>query len=330
MNAVAALLTGTLATAVPLTGGPPIAMEFVGYDQVNDRVWVPAGNTGTIQIVEAGTGKLNVLGSFPTAPSPRPGRPLRGPSSVAIGNGVVWIGNRGDNSLLAFDSRTLKQVGSARLPAMPDALAFVSRRKEVWATTPESSSIRVVDVAGKKARPAGDISVPGSPECLAVDSRSGRVYTNLEDKDQTVGIDVLTRKVVSTWPAGCGPTGPRGLAVDEQRRALFVACTDGVGVFDLAKDGRVLDRLKTGAGVDGLEYDAGRRRLLVASAKDGILTIARLSDDGQLTVQAKIATHAGVRNPVSDKRGRVYLPDSEVGQLIVVDPESLPQTPQAR
>src|SRR6185312_17389298 len=260
MNVAATLLVGLLANPIPLLGGPPVAMDFIGYDRVNDRVWVPAGNTGTIQIVDGGTGALNVLGGFPTAPSQRAGRPSRGPSSVAIAAGTVWVGNRGDNSLLAFDPSTLKQVGAIRLAAMPDALTYVSGRKELWATTPETSSITVVSVAAKKPGIVAEIKVPGSPECFAVDNQGGRIYTNLEDKDQTVGIDARTRKVVSSWPSACGSLGPRGLALDEQRRVLFVACTDGVGVFDLAHDGKSTDRLKTGAGVDGLDYDAARRR----------------------------------------------------------------------
>ena len=89
--------------------------------------------------------------------------------------------------------------------------------------------------------------------------------------------------MVASWPTGCGSDGPRGLALDAQRRLLFAACTDGAVSFDLGKSGKAVGRLKTGGGVDNLDYSAGKRLLYVASARDGKLTVARVADGGAIT-----------------------------------------------
>jgi DNA-binding beta-propeller fold protein YncE len=328
MSTALPLLAVLLATTIDLPGGPPVGMDYVAYDPSTNRIWIPAGNTGTIDVFDVATGKLSVLASYPTAEPKRPGRPRMGPSSATVAGEVVWIGNRGDNRLLGFDARSLREVGSVRLTAMPDGLAYVPAKKELWATTPSDQSIKVVSIAGKTPQAAGEIKLEGSPEGYAVDEARGLFYTNLEDKDRTLAIDTNTRKVVANWPAGCGTEGPRGLAIDHQQRLLFVACTDGAHALDLAHDGKPVGQLKAGLGVDNLDYDASRHRLFIAAGKDAQLTIARVTSAGGLVSEATVTTSQGARNPVVDKRGKVYVEDSAHARLLMVDPDAVLQTRQ--
>src|ERR1022692_2600157 len=298
------------ATAIELPGGPPVAMDFLAYDGANRRIWVPAGNTGSVDVVDTTTHKIVRLSGFPTIASPREGKPDMGPSSVAIGEKEVWIGNRGDNKLCSFDGRTLKRRKCVQLGSMPDGLAYVATTGELWATTPREKSITIVDVNGKPPAVLASIKLEGSPEGYAVDGMRGVFFTNLEDKDKTLAIDIKTHRVAETWSPGCGPEGPRGLALDSARHLLFVACTDGVVTLDLAHDGRVVSRLKTGAGVDNLDFFPPRNLLYVASGKDAKLTIIRVEDQGTLTIVVVVPTADGARNPVVDGTGTAYVADS--------------------
>ena len=65
------------------------------------------------------------------------------------------------------------------------------------------------------------IALPGAPA-------GGVFFTNLEDKDRTLRIDVRSRRVTTTWLPGCGDDGPKGLALDQALDFLFVACRDRV------------------------------------------------------------------------------------------------------
>ena len=316
-------LAAIVATAITLPGGPPVGMDYLAYDPANDRVWVPAGNTGKVDVIDAVTRQVRSIDGLATAPSGRPGRPPMGPSSATVGDGVVWVGNRADQHLYAFDARTLVARGSVPLPSMPDGLAYIPSTHELWVTTPRDGTITVAKL-GEPATPGplATIKLDGEPEGYAVDDGRGLFYTNLEDKDRTLAIAVKTRRVVASWPSHCGMEGPRGLAIDPVHQWLFVACTNGAVVLDLAHAhaGQPLGRITTGGGVDNLAYDATRRALFVASGHDGNLIVARIDPRGAPQKVVTVPTAKGARNPVLDARGRAYVEDAANGRLLIVEP----------
>src|SRR5262249_50503370 len=160
-----------------------------------------------------------------------------GPSSAAVGPGVVFVGNRGDSSVCAFDAGTLKKGPCVTLESMPDGVAYVGQAKEVWVTTPRDKSIQVIDAATPRApKVKTKIAFEGDPEGYAVDDGRGIFYTNLEDKDRTLAVDVKTRKVSKTWLPACGEDGPKGLALDAKSDLLMVACSDHVMVLHAGHD----------------------------------------------------------------------------------------------
>ncbi|HLK91974.1 MAG TPA: PQQ-binding-like beta-propeller repeat protein [Polyangia bacterium] len=306
---------------IALPGGPPVGMDYLTADRVQGKIWVPAGNTGNVDVVDVATRRVTAVGGFPTAAATRPDRPRRGPSSAAVADGEVWIGDRADGSVCAVDARTLARGRCIRLPSMPDGVAYVAAAHELWVTTPRDRSITVVDLSGRSpAAPLVTIKLEGDPEGLAVDAARGIFYTNLEDKDRTLAISVRDRKVVDSWPSGCGSEGARGLAIDPDRRLLFDACTDGAVAQDLGRHGKLVGRLKTGGGVDNIDYAAGPGLLLVASGRDATLTTARVAPTGALTSVATAPTAAGARCVVAAADGTAYVADSAGGRLIVVKP----------
>src|SRR5581483_5612998 len=105
----------------------------------------------------------------------------------------------------------------------PDLLGYVGSAKELWVTTPHDKHIVILDVSKPTAPKAKDkMTFEGEPEGVAVDDTHGNFYTNLEDKDRTLAIDIKTRKIVSTWMPKCGDDGPKGLRVDRETRVLVV------------------------------------------------------------------------------------------------------------
>jgi DNA-binding beta-propeller fold protein YncE len=245
-----------------------------------------------------------------------------GPSSATVGDGVVYVGNRGDNSVCAFTADSLQKGACTKLEAMPDGLSWVQSAKELWVTTPRDKSIVVLDGSTPGALPIKTkLSFEGEPEGYAVDDARGIFFTNLEDKDRTLAIDIKTHQVVKTWMPNCGEDGPKGLALDHQLDYLFVACADKVKVLDAGHEGQELSQIATGDGVDNIDYLEARHQLYAGAAQAAKLTVAVVDAHGKLSSKAVIATVEGARNPVVTDRGAVYLTDSKGGKILVVNPE---------
>lgn len=308
---------------LPLPGGPAaILMDYIAFDPVTRFVWVPAGNTGAVDVIDTAGDTIRQISDLPTAETGEGERRRRvGPSSVAVGEGAVYVGNRADSTICAFDPRSLARGTCHRLDAMPDGIAYVAATKEVWVTTPRDRSIRILD-AGKLEEKA-KLPLDGSPEGFAVDPRRERFYTNLEDKDRTIAISLKTRKTVAMWKPFCGEEGPRGLRVDPEAGQLFVACTSKVLALDIARDGKLLGWIDTGEGLDDLDYAPATRLLYAGAAKAGQLTIARVDSNGNLLPVATVKTPVGARNPAVTDKGAVYLAHSSLGSssdIVVVEP----------
>jgi DNA-binding beta-propeller fold protein YncE len=307
------------AKPVPLPGSPGrVGMDYLAFDAATGRMWVPAGNTGKVDVVETATLAVTPIDGFPTL---KKGERTMGPSSATVGSGYVYVGNRADSQVCAVDARTLKIGACVTLPSSPDGLAYVAPTAEVWVTTPRDNSLTILDVKNGAAPKLKDtLRLDGAPEGYAVDPGRGLFFTNLEDKDRTLVLDVKTHKEAARYSPGCGEEGPRGLALDGERQLLFVACTDKVVALRLDKNGRKGGQLAAGGGVDNIDYAPAGHRLFVASGKTATLLIAEVAADGALGLLGSAPTAAGARVVVADGAGRGFVADSAGGQLLVVAP----------
>jgi DNA-binding beta-propeller fold protein YncE len=321
---------------VPLPGASSrVLLDYLAVDRAAGRVWVPAGETGNVDVIDTATTTIRPIGGFATTQATVFGKTEQvGPTAVTIGEGVVYVGNRGDGKVCAIDARApfvlscFPFASAGGLTATADGIAYVGMTREVWATVgappigqaPPENAIVVLDASEPATlRPKGKVPIDGEAEGYAVDDAHGVFYTNLADKNATLAIDVRTRRVASTWSPRCTGDGPRGLAVDTARRVLFVACTNGLVALDAGGDGRVLDRADTGEGVDNIDYVQSRRLVYVASAKAETLSVFRVADGGRLSLVVTAHTARGARVVVADESGRAYVADSGGGRILVFD-----------
>jgi hypothetical protein len=307
---------------LPDSGTGDVSMDYIAFDPSTNSLWVPGGNTGAVDVVDVATGKVRQIPNLPTAQvQARGGTRVLGPSGVSIGDGVVYIGNRGGSEVCAFNSRSLARVACQHLDSRPDGVAYVAPTKEVWVTTPGEQGIRILDATTLVQKTK--LTFPGNPEGYAVDAKRGRFYTNLEDKDRTVAIDLKTHETVATWNPACGGGGPHGLGVDVAAGHLFIGCDALAEVMNVGGDGAVLSKVDTGDGVDDIHYESPTHLLYVGAARAATLTVARVDSTGKLATVAQVPTQNGARNGVVTKDGTVYLAHGggvKLPALVVVSP----------
>src|SRR6188472_4139925 len=107
-----------------------IALDYFAYDRATGKLWVPASNTGNVDIIDGNSDAVSQVTGFKTGDVELRGRKITlGPTAVSIGDGVVYIGNRGDSSLCVFDAQSLKREACLQIApagagpaAAPDAV----------------------------------------------------------------------------------------------------------------------------------------------------------------------------------------------------------------
>ena len=325
-------LLAPLAVAGDAVSGTPVAIPGgqggIGFDDMRfapvlGRVLVPAGRTGALALVDPAGGAVRTIAGFSRRSEKYSGGHDDGPTSADEGAGFLFVSDRTAKRLFVVDPGG-KIVGGAPFSAGPDYVRFVSSTREVWATEPDAERIEVFRIGPRgEAESVAKIPVPGGPESLVVDPRGARAYTHLW-KGGTVTVDVASRKVGAVWKNGCA--GSRGIALDAAKGFLFVACAEGRAATLDTATGRLLGEVRTGEGVDIVDYDPSGGRLYVPAGRSGTLSVIQVAASGSLTVLGTVPAPRGAHCVAAAGAGRVFVCDPGGGRVIEIrDP--FPRTP---
>ena len=305
-----------------------VALDYFAYDRATGKLWVPASNTGSVDVIDEKTDAVTQVTGFQTGEIERRGRKIMvGPTAASIGDGVVYVGDRGNATICIIDAKSLARgecvpVAQPNVPVTPDGVVYVAATRELWLTLRTRSgdnapakSLEVFDASDPHhLKPKTKIPLDGLAEGYAVDNQRGLFYTNIEDTGATVAIDVRTHNIVAKWNVGGNEL--QGLALDSARRFLFVACGDHVVSVDAAHDGKIIDTLPTGAGLDNIDYSPDAKILYAAASLAATLTIAEVGDDGKFHLKVTVPTVKGVRGVVAGKGETAYLIDPAEGRIL--------------
>jgi len=206
------------------------------------------------------------------------------------------------------DLKTLKTISRIDTGANPDAMVYEPNRRELYVFNHTGNSCTVIDP--KTATLSATIPLGGTPEFAAVDQAAGRVYCNIEDKNEVAVIDADKHEVVARWSLSPGE-GPSGIALDAAHHRLFSGCHNKMMVMLDTESGKVVGGVPIGSGVDGCAFDDALQ-LAFASCGDGTTTIAREQAPDKLTVLQTLKTERGARTMALDpKTHRIYLPTAQ-------------------
>jgi hypothetical protein len=212
--------------------------------------------------------------------------------------------------VVIFDLTTNAVLGT--LKARPDADGIIYDKASglVLVVSGDDGALMTLkpDVNPKTGSIDAPIDLGGKPEFLASDG-AGKVYINLEDKDQVAVVDIKARKVLAHWPVAPGGS-PVGLSIDTAKRRLFIGCRKPQKLIVMSTDdGKVVADLPIGAGVDATKFDGQQG---FASCRDGKLNVAGESASGKFEIVQTVTTPVGAKTmDVDPETHRVYLPTFE-------------------
>jgi DNA-binding beta-propeller fold protein YncE len=216
------------------------------------------------------------------------------------------ISTNGDsNTATLFDGRTGKIRAVIATGKKPDAAAYDPATRTLWIMDPGSGEATVINP--RSAKVLATVAIGGSLE-FAVADGSGRMYVNVEDRNELAVVDTRARKVVSRFALeGC--EGPTGIAYSAASREILSACGGNATAVVSAPNGRQIAHLNIGKGADGAVFDSKRGVALVPAGRDGNLAVIRLNRNP--SVIGVIPTGVSARTIALDpSTGRAYLPSA--------------------
>jgi hypothetical protein len=316
---------GPSVTPVPLPNGAPgIGFDDLRYAPVLRKVLAPGGRSGNLDLVDPDTLAVTPIGGFTMSSSFAVGSHASGTTSADEGSGVLFAIDHETQSVRVVDAATKAIVTTTMLAGAPDYVRWVQSSGEVWVTEPGTGIEILTAPSGGPTVHAATISVSGGPEAIAVDNTRQRVYTN-SFLGQTYAIDIAQRTIVGTWTNGCSVS--LGLALDEARGFLFVACSAGsVVVLDVANGGTKLAQIATGSSLDIISYSASLHHLYVPSGASADLAIVGISPAGAASLLGTVPTANGSQEVTADTLGNAWVADQTGGRLLKVK-DTYPPTP---
>ena len=162
-----------------------------------------------------------------------------------------------------FDATTGKLLQTVKAGRNPDAIVYEPVTHRVFAFNGDSSDVTAIDARSLKVL-AASIPATGAPEFAVVDGH-GRVYFNVEDKNELAILDARTLKIERHYSlAPCEE--PSGLAIDPKgrlysvcRNALMVVSDPDARPRDRPGPDRPRPRRRRVAGRQGLQRQRARR-----------------------------------------------------------------------
>ncbi len=283
-------------SVVDRIGGPDGGWDYASFDSARRRVYVAHGSS--VMMIEADTGK--VTANFAA------GTHLHSVLTIP-GSDRLLTTNSGDDSARLLNAADGALIASVPTAKDPDAAIYDPSSGLVLVMGGDSGTITFVDV--KAAKAVGTLVVGGALEFPALDG-TGKLFVNVETKNEIAVIDLATRAVTTRYPlAGC--VAPTGLAYVQGGR-LVSACANGVAKILDAASGKDLATLKIGARPDAVLYDATRGLAYVPSGMTGTMAVIALSGPRDNSVIDSVVTQVGARTgAVDEKTGRIYLPAAQ-------------------
>ena len=221
--------------------------------------------------------------------------------------GRGFSSNGKENKSSVVDLKTLKTMTKIDTGESPDAIVYDSTHHEVCVFNHRGKSATVIDANALKV--TATIPLDGNPEFGVWDEAAGRIYCNIEDKNEVAVIDTAKHQVIATWPVAPGEE-PSGIALDAAHHRLFATCTKLMVMLD-TESGKVTGTLPIGAGADGCAFD-NAMQLAFASCGEGVTTIAKEKRPDQLTLVQTLTTERGARTIALDpETHRIFLPTAQ-------------------
>ena len=266
--------------------------DYIAVNPQNGEIYVSHGNQ--VNILNSHGDSLgvieNTIGVHGIAFAPK------------YGKGYTSNGKTAD--LIIFDLKTHQVLGHVKVGDKPDAIMYDAFTDNIIVCNGKSKDMSFVDA--KTDQLVSTVPLGGKPE-TAVSDEQGKIYVNIEDKDEVIVVNAKTFAIEAHWPLHA--KSPTGLAIDLKNKRLFAGCDDKKLMVLSLENGNLIATATIGNGCDGVVFDAKEQLIYAANGEDGTLSIIKEISPNIYKSLPLVITAAGARTLTYDSISEcVYLP----------------------
>jgi len=283
----------------PTPGSNSEYFDYITVDSSARRVYLSRGTE--VAVINADSGALigNITG-------------FQRDHGVALapefGRGFISDGAQG--KVMIFDLKTLKVIGEAKAADDADCVVYDPASQRVFVMEGDPHSATVIEA--KSGNVVGTIDLGGAPEFAVADGK-GKVYINLESKNEIVALDSHSLKIKSRWPVAPAG-GPTALAMDPQHRRLFSAGRDSQMLVVMNADtGKVTQSFPISGGVDAAAFDP-ETGMIFASTREGLVHVFHEDSPDKFSAVDTVKTEYGAKTMGLDtKTHKLFVDTADFG-----------------
>ena len=278
--------------------------DYVHADAVNRRVYIPrTGQNARVTVFNLDT--LEPVGEIPNVSA-------RG----AVIDAKSGHGFSSSRPVAMWDAKTLAVIKTIEVQGNPDGILLDPFNQRVWVFSHSAPHATVIDA--KDGAIVGTLDLGGAPE-QAVTDGNGRIYVDIEDKDNVAVVDAKNLQVTGHYDLSEKAKTPAGLAFDVKNHILFAACRNPATMVILNSDtGKILTTLPIGTGVDGALFNPATMETF-SSQSDGTLTVIKEKNPTTFEVEQTVKTQTS---------GKTLTRDSTTNHILIIAAEfGPPATP---
>jgi YVTN family beta-propeller protein len=225
------------------------------------------------------------------------------------------------NNVTVFDLTTNAVITQVPTGANPDAIMYEPFTKKIITCNGRGKNLSIIDPIENKL--IDSIGVGGKPE-TAVSNGTGKLYVNIEDKNEIVVIDLKTLTVEAHWPLAPAEE-PTGLAFDKKTNRLFAGCGNKLLAIIDATNGKLITTLPIGDGCDGAAFDPSTNNIFTSNG-EGTMSVFHEKSVNTFEKVATVITKRGARTIAVDEQTHlIYLSTADFEKPDPTNPNARPK-----
>jgi DNA-binding beta-propeller fold protein YncE len=236
-------------------------LDHMDLDVAGKRLFVAALENGTVEVIDLQAAKP--VRSIPG---------FKKPQGIAFIPSLnkLFVVSGDDGMVRVYRSDTLELLDSIKLELGPNRVAYDPVKKLLYVgyggkdAGKDYGEVGIIDATTDKV--VGDVRVEAHPSELLLNKSGETLFVFVSVTSKIQKIDTKKREVIATWPVSSERPGDG--AFDESSERLFLGTHTPPEMIAMdSRSGKEIATLPTVDGMDGVYYDAARKRIYISGGR---------------------------------------------------------------